>query len=72
MADKEFDKKSETKANTSLKWEDIEDLLSLDTEKVTLSLSVEMIQKLNIIARRINLNLEDTIKVLLAKELGMI
>jgi len=75
ITDKEFDEKFERGEDID-KYLDLENPLKLedilDDKKISISLSSEMKQKLKTFAKKLNLSLEDTIKVLLAKELGII
>ena len=52
--------------NNPLKLEDLVE------EKITLSLPKSIKEKIVSISKRLNLNIEDTVKVLLAKEVGLI
>jgi len=71
---KEFDKKFEKGENLD-KYLDLENPLKLEDvveDKITLSLPKNVKNKILDIAKNLNLSIEDTIKVLLAKEVGVL
>ena len=71
---KEFDKKFEKGKNLD-KYLDLENPLKLEDvveDKITLSLPKNVKNKILDIAKNLNLSIEDTIKVLLAKEVGVL
>ena len=71
---KEFDAKFEKGENID-KYLDLENPLNLEDlmeEKVTLSIPKILKNKILEISKKLNLSIEDTIKVLLAKEVGVL
>ena len=71
---KKFDEKFEKGENID-KYLDLENPLTLEDiveEQITLSLPTTITNKIIDIAKNLNLSIEDTIKVLLAKEVGVL
>jgi len=71
---KEFDKKFEKGENLD-KYLDLENPLKLEDiveDKIILSLPNDIKNRVIDIAKNLNLSIEDTIKVLLAKEVGVL
>ena len=71
---KEFDEKFEKGENID-KYLDLENPLTLEDvveEQIILSLPTTITNKIIDIAKNLNLSIEDTIKVLLAKEVGVL